>query len=154
MIFEEKWMWFRGQDDILDILAFARDIGIEGRGVVELGEEPYIEFDDPVNGSYLMDVGQYMLTATIDDEQRTFVLDKREFDNRLKSGAVIEFERLLNVLLPTLSDSADVYDVLSQIMGVNIFTDDGKIINVDGTNCVVSLNFDPDVPMIYAVSQV
>lgn len=158
MIIEDEYIQLANKGNFTDVLLLAEKYGYHGRGILELNEPPYIEFDESMdNGKILMDINQYLLFVTNGDEVTSFILDPHEFEHRLTPPVVLEFERMLNILMPTLSNTADVYQVISDIMGVEAFSLIGDITardqhaNIDGYICNLSLNLDKNNPNNYSV---
>lgn len=161
MIIEEEYIQLAERGNFREVLILAEKYGLNGRGILELNEPPYVEFDKSTdNGAILMDIDQYLLFITNNGEVSSFVLDPYEFEDRLKPPVVLEFERMLNILMPTLSNTADVYQVISDIMDVDAFSLDGcitardQVANVDGYVCKLQLNLDKNNPNIYTVTLV
>lgn len=152
MIIEEEFVRFTGVN-ANDIFKLAKSVGLTGICIVEYDQFPYIEFDEETtNGCTLMDMNQYLLIITDENNDAVvFVLDESEFKKRQTPKVVLEFERILNILLPTLSDSANIYQIIGEIMGIGIYGIGMQKVSIDGYECSYKLDLDKFTPLNYSV---
>ena len=151
MVTEEKYMQLN-DENIMEMLEFARTLGMNGVGTISLYSRNFITFNEYTkNDRDILNVDDYLVWLGADN---ILILTALEFLELDKPDVVMEYERLLNILLPVLYDGADVYGIIGDILGVEIIGLDVKMLSIDGYHCKCSLEpeNDADNNLVYRVN--